>query len=100
MSAYRDQMYCLPRATRKVVGFYVACMCLVILGLAAIPVRAQLLTYVNEKGKLVYTNDSSPTSTHALSGPAGSPSAQTGALSTLPPEKLDAIVRQSADKNH
>jgi Transglycosylase SLT domain len=66
----------------------------------AMPTRGQLASYVDEHGKLVYTNDDSP----SRRGGSGVNSAVPGVLgarfgSPAPPEHLDRIVHEVAERH-
>lgn len=91
-----------------------ACIVLILLGLCVIPAHAQLATYVDGHGNLVFTNPDPPAPQNAPAetrsklsanrqttpgGPAASVAARVPATEATP-GVLDRIVQRSAEKNH
>jgi soluble lytic murein transglycosylase-like protein len=99
-------------------------MLLIILGLGGLPARAQLSSYVDGRGNLVFTNADLPpkrptpakasvkalvappastqtSSAQTATSPAPTPAAPVAsAAAAVPQEKLDQLVQQSAEKHH
>jgi soluble lytic murein transglycosylase-like protein len=91
------------------------CMLLIMVGLYALPARAQLASYVDDRGNLVYINANPPASRTAsakgtkgpvaASKPVPAPAASiTPSKADVPPapmpEALSQIVQQSAEKHN
>jgi soluble lytic murein transglycosylase-like protein len=100
-----------------------ACMSIIMIGLSGISAHAQLASYRDENGKLVFINDDKPVkrpkTAKAESTTKASDAAQTAAVQThggptqllgsgitneisapLAPAELDKVVQDSAEKNH
>ena len=63
--------------------------------LAAIPSQAQIASYVDEHGKLIYINANPPANRNRHSADS-----ENTAVITTPPPKLEKVVRAAAAKNH
>lgn len=97
----------------KATAHQAALIALVLLGLCAVPARAQLASYVDEHGNLVFTNVDSPAPQKAQAevksnSPANRPTTPDGreasdaagtAAKQASPGVLDRIVQRSAEKN-
>jgi soluble lytic murein transglycosylase-like protein len=94
------------------VGFLIS---LIICGLLVVPAHAQLASYVDEQGNLVFTNPLAPApravSSKVAAMPSSSPRAanastrSVAAIKTIPeapmaPEDLDAMVQKTAQRYH
>jgi len=66
------------------------------LTLANPPTRAQIASYVDERGKLVYMNDDSTKVSH---GSATNPLTAKASTSVTPPDHLEKIVREAAERH-
>lgn len=73
----------------------------------AAPARAQIASYVDEHGKVIFVNGNPPTVQHPGPAPSrrrsfaglASAAASGAAGATFPPDKLDRVVREAAERN-
>lgn len=84
--------------------FIAALLCAGVWLTTAMPSRAQIASYVDEHGKLVFVNAEPPAAGHAASTSARRAAAGTlqrsGATqSPLPPDRLERLVREAAERN-
>jgi soluble lytic murein transglycosylase-like protein len=113
--------FCFPRVTMKT-ALKLACIFFTMLGLSSVPARAQLASYLDDHGKLVFINTDPPVKKAAAakgkkqppatqpttpaepvaSQPAApaAPSAVNSVAFVAPPTALDQVVQRSAEKNH
>jgi soluble lytic murein transglycosylase-like protein len=105
------------------IAIKLACISLIILGLACVPARAQLASYRDDEGKLVFINADKPPAretpapkggvstkdadaAHATPAksvtpsPAANSAAANASSVAMGPADLDGLVQLSADKNH
>jgi soluble lytic murein transglycosylase-like protein len=64
----------------------------------ATPVCAQIASYLNEQGKLVFVNEDSPRTRHGSTISARLVASK-GPLLSTPPDRLDGIVREAAQRH-
>lgn len=65
----------------------------------ATPVRAQIASYLSEQGKLVFGNEDSPRTRHGSTISGVRLVASKGSLMSTPPDRLDRIVREAAQRH-
>ena len=114
--------FCFPRVTMKI-ALKLACILFTVLGLSSMPARAQLASYMDDNGNLVFINsnppvlrnaaakspklDSAPHPTTPAEPVASQPAAPAAAISltsaplqAVPPAALDQVVQESAERHH
>lgn len=65
----------------------------------AMPARAQLASYLDESGKIVYTNDDSPARPSGVNAKSALTSRPAWLGQAAPPERLDQIVHEVAERH-
>lgn len=73
-------------------------MLMAAISMAATPSRAQIASYVDEHGKLVFINADSP-GAHSGSSMSGRPAASRAVWAPEPPDRLKRIVEETAERH-
>jgi soluble lytic murein transglycosylase-like protein len=88
-------MFCLSRTVVRVRAVSFAAVGIVLGLLSAMPSQAQIASYVDEHGRLIYINADPPASRKGRSA-----SGDASSVVVAPPPKLEKVVKTAAAKNH